>query len=454
MKRMWIVAPIVALVAVGLAACGDDDNDGGGAGEDGQLGGTVRMWIMDNGPDPVGDTERIVAPFEQETGVDVKVELVGWDVQFDRIRNAAVSGQGPDVTQAGTTQVPFFATLGGFEDVSDVVDELGGEDSYAPATFETTRVQGQDGTFAVPWFTEARAIYYRKDALQQAGVDPATAFSDWDSFRQTLEKLKSVEEIDGVPIQPFGNPGKLAADTVHHINAFVWNNDGEALSEDGSESAIASPEATEAVTFFTDLIPAGLYDTAALERDGVQVEETFKGGRLATWIGGPWVLASVPRKDDETWAPAARQNVGVAQLPPKESGGDAATFVGGSNLMLFKDSQNKEGARALLEFLSRDQVQTEYAGLMGMFPSKVEAQEALGETDENYAAFAEAIANGRTYAPIAQWGPIEEAYKERFGAILEMAAGQGGEPYSPEAVQRALEEAAGEADNLLAQQPG
>ena len=55
-----------------------------------------------------------IAEFEKETGIDVQVQLVGWDVQFDRIRNAAVSGKGPDVTQAGTTQVPFFAALGGF----------------------------------------------------------------------------------------------------------------------------------------------------------------------------------------------------------------------------------------------------------------------------------------------------------------------------------------------------
>ena len=49
------------------------------------------IWIMNNGPAPVEDAEKIVKPFEKETGVDVKVKLVGWDVQFDRIRNAAVS---------------------------------------------------------------------------------------------------------------------------------------------------------------------------------------------------------------------------------------------------------------------------------------------------------------------------------------------------------------------------
>ena len=56
----------------------------------------------------------MVAPFTAKTGVNVDVQEVGWDVQFDRIRNAAVSGEGPDITQAGTTQVPFFAALGGF----------------------------------------------------------------------------------------------------------------------------------------------------------------------------------------------------------------------------------------------------------------------------------------------------------------------------------------------------
>ena len=48
-----------------------------------------------------------------------------------------------------------------------------------------------DGTWALPWFTEARAIYYRKDVLKKAGVDEATAFADWDAFRATLEKIKT-----------------------------------------------------------------------------------------------------------------------------------------------------------------------------------------------------------------------------------------------------------------------
>jgi multiple sugar transport system substrate-binding protein len=453
MNRILIAIVAVVAIAVGVwavaSAGGDEDGSGGGGDRNAQ----VRFWVMNNGADPVGDTEEIVRPFEKKTGIDVKVQLVGWDVQFDRIRNAAVSGEGPDVTQAGTTQVPFFAALDGFEDISGRVGEIGGEDAYAPGVWQTTQVSGRDGVYAVPWFTEARAIYYRKDLLKKAGVDPKTAFTDWDAFRNTLQKLKDSGAVDNMDTYAFGTPGKAAFDLVHHVMPFVWDAGGAELNEDATESTINSPEAQEGVQFVADLLPAGLYDPTALEKDGQQVEDSFKGGRLAVWIGGPWVLATVNRKDDDVWKPEVRKNVGVAPMPTGPSG-EAYTFVGGSNLMMFKSSKNKDAAWELMKFLSQDKTQTAYAGLMGMFPARLDPQEQAGEKDANYASFYEAIQDGRTYAPIPQWGQVETAYKTRFGNILDMAAGQGKEDYSPDAVAAELEEAAKEANGLLAQDAG
>src|SRR6185503_19728097 len=232
----------------------------------------------------------------------VDVEVVDWGVQLDRLRNAAVSGEGPDITQAGTTQVPFFAALGGFNDLSKNVADIGGKDAYAPGIWNTTQVEGQEGTWAIPWFTEARSIYYRKDVLEKAGVDPATAFKDLASFKATLEAIKTK-----VPdIKPFGAPGKKAFDLVHNVMPFVWDNGGAELSADAKQATINSPEAQEGVEFVGGLITDGLYDKSQLERDGTQVENQFKGGRLAVWIGGPWVLASIPRSDDTNWSDAAR----------------------------------------------------------------------------------------------------------------------------------------------------
>jgi multiple sugar transport system substrate-binding protein len=453
MSKLLIALTAVLVAGVGVwavaSAGGDDDGSGGGSGESAQ----VRFWVMNNGPDPVGDTEEIVRPFEKETGIDVQVQLVGWDVQFNRIRNAAVSGKGPDVTQAGTTQVPFFAALGGFVDLSDRVDDIGGDDAYAPGVWQTTQVSGQDGVYAVPWFTEARSIYYRKDLLRKAGVDPKTAFTDWGAFKATLRKLRDSGAVDNKETYAYGSPGKQAFDLVHHVMPFVWDAGGAELSEDETTSTIDSPEAQQGVEFIADLLPEGLYDPTALEKDAQQVEDSFKAGRLAVWIGGPWVLAARERKDDDTWAPEVRPNVGVAPMPAGPSG-EAYTFVGGSNLMMFEDAENKDAAWRLMQYLSEDDTQTAYADLMGMFPARLDPQEQAAQKDANYAAFYEAIQDGRTYAPIPQWGQVEAAYQERFGNILDIAAGVGKQDYSSGAVAEELQEAKKVADGHLAQGTG
>src|SRR3954465_3210780 len=449
----WLAAAILALA---VAACGGSSSDKSSSSAPSsqptalKKGTTIRLWVMNNGPQPVQDTQRIVTAFERQTGVNVKVELVGWDVQFDRIRNAAVSGGGPDVTQAGTTQVPFFAALGGFGDLNGRIKDIGGKSAYAPGIWGTTQLAGHAGTYAIPGFTEARAIYYRKDVLQKAGVDPKTAFKDWDSLEQTLETVKHKgPSIGGKPIAPFGSPGKKAFDLVHHVMPFVWDAGGAELSADAKKSTIDSPQAEEGVNFMASLIQKGLYDKSMLERDGTQVENQFKGGRLAVWIGGPWVLGSIKRADDDTWSAKARANVGGAPMPTGPDG-KAYTFVGGSDLMVFKSTKHPNEAWALLKFLSQDQTQKDYASLLGMFPSRLDPQQQVGNSGENQKAFFEAIQNGRTYAPIPQWGQIENAYKTRFGNILDSAAGVG-KGYSEATVKAQLDAAAKEADGLLAQ---
>ena len=158
-------AAIATALATLVTACGGSDSSSQSSGS-GQAqkkqDTTITLWTMPNSPDPKGDLQKLLQPFTQQTGIKVDVQVVGWDVQLDRIRNAAVSGSGPDVTQAGTTQVPFFAALGGFTDLSGKIGQVGGAGAYQPGIFNTTKVVGQDGNWAVPWFTEARA-----------GCDPA-----------------------------------------------------------------------------------------------------------------------------------------------------------------------------------------------------------------------------------------------------------------------------------------
>jgi multiple sugar transport system substrate-binding protein len=163
---------------------------------------------MNNGPQPVQDTQRIVRAFEKQTGVNVKVELVGWDVQFDRIRNAAVSGGGPDVTQAGTTQVPFFAALSGFADLTAAVKDIGGKAAYAPGIWRPRRSTARTGRTRSRGSprrarsTTARTSWRRRastrDGVQGLGLARADA----------ARRVKDRSRDHGKPIAPFGSPAR------------------------------------------------------------------------------------------------------------------------------------------------------------------------------------------------------------------------------------------------------
>ena len=89
-----------------------------------------------------------------------------------------------------------------------------------------------------------------------------------------------------------------------------------------------------------------------------------------------------------------------------------------------------------------------------MFPARSEPQQAYGESNgANFEAVFQAIQQGRTYAPIPQWAQIENAYKERFGEHPRQRRRQG-RLLSDATVQKQLDEAAKEADGLLAQTAG
>ena len=445
MKRTTRIALAIALVGVALLA-----TTAASARPDGAAAVTLKFWIMNNGAKPVEDMERILQPFEQQTGIQVDVQLVGWDVQFQRITNAALSGEAPDVTQAGTTQVAYFASLNGFENLSSRVGQIGGRSAYPTGVWTTSQVVGRPGVWGLPWFSEARTIYYRTDIFKAARINPATAFTNWDAFRATLQKVSKIKYFGGRRIHPLGQPGKNAWDLVHHVMPFVWSAGGAELSSDARRSAISDPRAVTGVKYFADLVNKGYVMRAGLEMNAPQVENLWKAGQLATWIGGPWVVAAAARSDDTNWADVARKNFAVAQMPTGPTG-KSYTFAGGSNLMLFKYSEHKNEAWQLIQYLSRANVQLEYARLQGMLPARTVPQRTLAKGNNKWDAFYRALGRGRTYAPIPAWGAIESAYKTHFGNILDIAAGQGKSSYSRTAVANELKAAEREANALIAQ---
>ncbi|QBS37749.1 extracellular solute-binding protein [Thermaerobacter sp. FW80] len=458
----WL-GTVLVLVLLALAGCGsgtgsapggggDAGSSSGAEGEDGQGAKTkLTVWIMPNSPQPDRDFLTVIQPFlNRNPGLDVEVTVLDWGSAWTKITTAATSGEGPDVLQLGTTWVPALAAMGALVDIQDRVAEIGGSEAYHPASWNTTGIAGQDGVYAVPWFVDVRAAYYRTDAFAAAGVDPEEAFADWDRFHAALRKVHGVK-VGGQTLAAIGFPGKNDWNVAHNIFPWVWGAGGSELTPDLRQAAFNSPAALRGVMFYTGLAHEGLVPKEVLEKNSAEVEALFANGRFAVTFAGPWLARSLRTPQDQGGlggTPAA-ENFAVAPMPAGPAG--RFTFFGGSNLAIFKGSRHPDAAWELIKFLSTPEAQIEYASRSGMMPAvtKTWTDPKLAD-DPVMAAFVEAARYGRSYPAIPAWGPMETVLVKHFGMIWDIAAGVRG-TYSAESIQAELDAAAQEVNQILQQ---
>ncbi|KEO81647.1 sugar ABC transporter substrate-binding protein [Tumebacillus flagellatus] len=453
MKMKALAALAVLTATTMLVGCSDSNETSSPSDSSKPV--TLNAWIMPNSPQPDKDFLTLLKPYlDQHPNVKINVTVLDWNSAWTKITAAATSGTGPDILQLGTTWVPAIAAMGGIEEVTDKVNDVGGASAWAPASWATTQIAGKPNVYGVPWFIDARAIFYRTDAFKQAGVDPATAFQSWDSFKAALEKVNGIS-VDGgkTKMAAMTLPGKNDWNVDHNIFPWVWAAGGEVLSSDNKKAVFNDDKGLQGVLYYTGLAQSGLVDKGALEENTAQTEADWENGKAAVLIDGSYMISTLATTKDKGGAaesPAAK-NYAVAPLPPGPSG-KAATFFGGSDLTVFSGSQHKADAWDVIKYLSTDDAQLTYAKMTGDLPAKNAVfNNDYFKNDPNLKQFVDAAKNGRSYPSVAQWGPIETVLVKHLGNIWDFVAGVNG-TYSQESVKKELDAAASEVDALLKQQ--
>ncbi len=411
---------------------------------------TLTAWIMPNSPQPDKDFMKLIQPYlDQHKNVTVKVTVLDWGSAWTKITTAATSGTGPDILQLGTTWVPAIAAMHGIENITSKVSSVGGASAYYPASWATTQVAGQPDVYAVPWFIDARAIFYRKDAFQKAGVNPVSAFQTWDTFKKALEKVNHVS-IGGKQMAALTMPGKNDWNVDHNIFPWVWASGGDVLTPDNKHAAFNDANGIQGVMYYTGLAAEGLVAKKSLEENTAQVESDFANGDAAVLIDGAYMVKNLetPKAQGGMQGPATN-NFGVAPLPKGPV--SQATFFGGSDLAVFSGSSHKDQAYDLLNYLSTSQADLTYSQMTGNLPARqTDVQSAQIGNNPYLIQFAKAAQYGKSYPSIPQWGPIETVLVKHFGNIWDIVAGVKG-TYSQSSVQQELNSAAQEVNGLLSQ---
>ncbi|MDD5382257.1 MAG: sugar ABC transporter substrate-binding protein [Candidatus Margulisbacteria bacterium] len=414
-------------------------------------GNVVELWVMPNSLEPTGDIERLLQPFEKQTGIKVKITSVDWGAAWSKITTAATSGDVPDIVQLGSTWVSAITGMGALEELSkEAIAELGGADTFVPVSWTTTGIENSGKTTAIPWFVDARALYFRTDALRKAGVS-AGELGSWKSFKNALSRLYQADVvIEGQPVAPLGISGKNDWNVIHSLAPWIWMAGGDFLAPDRKTCVLDSKEVFDGIAFYISLVRENFVPIEYLELNTAQVSGNFNDGACAMYFDGPYEIKTLTRPAAEGGAAGSltSRNFAITGYPAGPKG--RITFVGGSSLAICKGAKNKAGAFQLLKYLTTKTPQVEYAKVSGFLPARRDAfDDPYFANDPYRKVFKEAVLYGRTYPSIPSWGLLEPILTRRFGIMWDYVTS--GSEYDPEKIKEQLKLAKKEVETILNQ---
>lgn len=418
----------------------------------------LELWIMPNSPDPMADMRHLLRNFELENpGIEVRLTVLDWSVAWTKITTAASTGNGPDVLQMPTTWAAAVSATGALLPLDSLLEVSGGDSLFASVSMKFARPVGSSRVTSLPWFLDVRPLYFRRDALAAAGVNPEKIRSRED-FRIALKKIQEASpEIEGMRVSPIGYPGKHDWNVIHNFAPWIWGAGGDFLDSAGVESSLASSESIAGILFYLSLVRDGFNDRKNLTRNTNQVSLDFDEGRQAFWfdVTNKTLYLDSPRFLGGASKSVTARNYSVMAPPSAPAGKTPYYFAGGSNLSVFKFSKHRRAAVALVHYLStRADVQLELFRVTGFLPALLSTYEyPFFKEDPKRDVFLQMIHHLRSYPAVPYWGEIEtEILLRRFGNIFDLVTASPENKWPEKEIRAEIRAADQEINNYIRRQ--
>jgi multiple sugar transport system substrate-binding protein len=183
------------------------------------------------------------AKFQQSTGIETRVDFVGWEEIRQQSAVAVNMGTGPDIVIGWAEDPHVYADK--IIEVSDLAEYLGKR--YGGWTFLAEKYgkkHKSDTWLAIPFGGSNSPIWYRKSAVAEAGFDSIP--SDHASYLKLLQTLKKNNKPAGFAL------GNALGDGNGFANWLIWSHGGYLVDEAG-KVAINSKETIAALNYLKEL---------------------------------------------------------------------------------------------------------------------------------------------------------------------------------------------------------
>ena len=367
-KRVVAVAAMATVASLTLAACGGGAND---AGSENTAAETVNsLTVLDYYSDEPGHSQ--IGDMLKKCGTSIGVATVDHQsvpgpTLIQKVLQQASSKTLPDVLMLDNPDIQQIAEAGALTPLG----EFGiNADGYAPGPVSAATYDGQ--LYGLQPGANTLAIFYHKDVLAKAGVQPPKT---WAELRTAAKKLTSGKQ--------YGFAFNATADYegAWQFLPPMWTNGGD-------ETNLKSPEVAEALQLWKDLVDDGSVSKSVVNWKQSDVNDQFIARKAAMMLNGPWQIPSLQR---------AKIDFGVVPFPVNKPGQTSVAPLGGEawTVPVTADDAKMAKAAELVKCMNTDENQMLRAKQGGLVPTKLALAEQYKTEVPDMAGFTDAVANAR-----------------------------------------------------------
>jgi multiple sugar transport system substrate-binding protein len=342
-RGVLIRSAIATVLLAATAAC----SGGSTGGSENNSSGPVQLnyWDMQWGsPTFMKQLKQNVASFNSaHPDIKVKFTELSWGDYQQKLLSAVQAGNPPDIG-GGDSGIPFnMDAQGQALDISDLYKQWESDGTFADMPKWAYQKWDYNGKkVGITWQFDQRAIFYRKDLLQQAGIPvPKT----WDDLLAAVKRLH--DPANGMVGIAF--PGKQGTYDTDQFYMTLVLQAGGGLSDKNGKPTFDTPQQREALDFEKELVNYAAKGTPSWTF--TEVLKQFEQGKAAFAFGGGWFAQDV--KDN---APKLMDKVGVLPVLEGPGGPAARHSVAFANpWMIYKQTDHPDQAKTFLKWMMEKQ---------------------------------------------------------------------------------------------------
>ncbi len=348
----------------------------------------------------------LLAGFRKQTGIEVKLTRMEWSNAWQELINISTHGQGADISHVGSSWVSSLVSMNSLRPIPPhLITKIGGEESFVHSAWESVTVEEDRHSWAIPLSTYTYAVAYRRDLLDKAGLDGATAFATPAAFEETICKLEELNRVENAWLMPY-IPFPYN-DFVHTAASWIWSSGGQLIDNRGKQVLFDSPATLSGLKAYFKL----LRRLPKVDELGIDdcMERLMQGRAAAVLADVRMILTHLQEATPES------TNIGAASLM-------SIPWSGGGNLVIWRDTygypDRLEATFKLADFLTRKSTLLEVGRRSHILPARVDALDELIPPEHPLRpVMIQLVSSSRAYRAIPLWRRIEHQFGQELSTV-------------------------------------